>query len=158
MREIHLIDTSVFCCILRVPGMCSTEQQQQMRSELNQLVGRPGISLLLPVATIYETGNHIAHAPTNRLTVAQQFAAFVGAGLTSQPPWALTPLPNHAQMGAWLAEFPARADAQVGLGDLSIIKTFEEQCAQFPTYRVRIWSIDEHLSSYDRVPAGSLFT
>lgn len=157
MKEIHLIDTSVFCGILRVPKMGSEEEQQAARAELKRLAARPGTSLLLPVATIYETGNHIAHAPNNRRSVAQQFAAFVKASLTNQAPWTLTPLPDHAQMGNWLTEFPDQAEAQISLGDLSIIKTYEEQCALHPTYRVRIWTIDKHLSSYDRVPTGSLF-
>ena len=59
-------------------------------------------------------------------------------------------------MSSWLAEFPARAAEGIGLGDLSIIKTYEEQCALHPNARVRIWTYDDHLSGYDRQPTGSL--
>lgn len=156
MREIHLIDTSVFCCILPVPNMCSNQEHRDAVAELKRLASRPGTSLLLPVATIYETGNHIAHAPTRRRSIAQKFVEFVRAGFASQPPWTLTPLPDYEQMGTWLAEFPDRAEAQIGLGDLSIIKTYEEQCVLHRYARVRIWSYDTHLSAYDRLPSGSL--
>lgn len=156
MREIHLIDTSVFCCILKVPKMCSEEQQREARAELKHLTSRAGTSLLLPVATIYETGNHIAHAPSRRESVARNFVAFVRAGFDRQPPWTLTPLPNHEEMSSWLATFPEHAEMKMGLGDLSIIHTFHDQCLLNPDARVRIWSIDEHLSSYDRQPTGSL--
>lgn len=158
MKEIHLIDTSVLCCLLPVPGMCSGVEHKAAFADLTALASRIGISLLLPMATIYETGNHIAHATELRYKTAQKFIGFVRAGFASQPPWTLTPLPNHEQMGEWLNEFPEHADRQVGLGDLSIIKTYEEVRALNLTSRVRIWSKDEHLSGYDYQPTGSLFT
>lgn len=156
MREIHLIDTSVFCCLLPVPGMCSPEEHKAAVAELKSLISRSGTSLLLPVATIYETGNHIAHAPEQRRKIAQKFVELVRAGFANQPPWTLTPLPNHEQMDGWLFEFPDQADRQMGLGDLSILKTYEEQCQLHRYARVRIWSYDAHLSAYDRPPTGLL--
>ena len=156
MIEIHLIDTSVLCNVLSVPFR--DQDKAKALSEFTRLVKQRGCSLLLPIATIYETGNHIAQSGTSnqRLAVAQKFVEFVQAALSAEPPWTLTPLPNHEEMGLWLAEFPFKAQAQTGLCDLSIIKTFDQQCALNPNARVRIWSYDEHLMSYDRLPTGSL--
>ena len=38
------------------------------------------------------------------------------------------------------------------LADLSIIKEWERNCALHPMSRVRIWSLDSDLASYDRQP------
>lgn len=160
MREIYLIDTSVFCRILRVPNMCSGYEHTPALAEMVRLTSRSGITttLLLPVATIYETGNHIAQNGDGNVKrkAALRFTQQVQAAFDGQAPWTPTPLPELRDMSAWLAEFPDRAMAGIGLGDLSIIKTFEQQCELNPLSRVCIWSYDADLSGYDRQPTGSL--
>jgi hypothetical protein len=52
----------------------------------------------------------------------------------------------------WLPEFPDRATAAIGFGDLSIIKEWERQCALNAARRVFIWSVDGHFDGYDRTP------
>ncbi len=157
MREIHLIDTSVFCHIMQIPGKCS--RHKEAMGELRVLVTQPGTTLLLPVTTIYETGNHIAQngSGNQRRQVAQRFVEQVQAAFDGRAPWTPTPLQGPAEMGNWLSLFPDYALRGIGLGDLSIIKTFEQQCELNPQARVRIWSYDENdLSGYDRLPTGSL--
>lgn len=160
MREIYLIDTSVFCRILRVPNMCSNHEHREALAEMVRLTSRAGITttLLLPMATIYETGNHIAQNGDGNVKrkAALRFTRQVQAAFDGQAPWTPTPLPELREMSTWLAEFPDRAMAGVGLGDLSIIKTFEQQCELNPLSRVRIWSYDADLGGYDRQPTGSL--
>lgn len=156
MREIHLIDTSVLCNVMRIPGMCP--QYTAVMTELQQLVAQKGTTLLLPVATIYETGNHIAQngSGEQRRRVAQHFAQQVQAAFDGRAPWTPTPLPGPVEMSSWLALFPDYAMRGVGMGDLSIIKTFEQQCQLNPNARVRIWSYDTDLGGYDRLPTGTL--
>lgn len=160
MREVYLIDTSVFCRILRVPNMCSDQEHKEALMELARLTNRVGITttLLLPVAAIYETGNHIAQNGDGNVKrkTALRFAKQVQAALDGRAPWTPTPLPDLRDMAAWLDEFPNLVVTGTGLGDLSIIKLFEQQCELNPLARVRIWSTDEHLSAYDRLPTGSL--
>ncbi|MDO7873834.1 hypothetical protein Q5H93_03750 [Hymenobacter sp. ASUV-10] len=160
MHEVLLIDTSVFCRILRVEHKCTAAEHAATLAELEALIVRPGIitNLLLPAATIYETGNHIAQNGngTERRKAALRFVKRVQQAFDGQAPWTPTELPGLSQMRGWLAEFPDRATMGVGLGDLSIIKTFEDLCGKTPNARVRIWSLDHHLSSYDRQPTGSL--
>lgn len=160
MREIHLIDTSVFCRILRVPNKCSDYEHKEALAETIRLTSRRSITttLLLPMATIYETGNHIAQNGDGNIKrkVALRFIQQVQDAFNGQAPWTPTPLPELRDMCGWLAEFPDRAMGGVGLGDLSIIKTFEQQCELNPLSRVRIWSYDADLGGYDRQPTGSL--
>lgn len=160
MREIHLLDTSVFCCILRVSGLCSEAEHQAALREVAALTSQPGITttLLLPVATIYETGNHIAQNGDGdaRRKAGLRFAKQVAMAFANKAPWTPTPLPSQEQMQEWLPLFPDYAMRNVSLGDLSIIKTFEQQCELNPLARVRICSYDKHLAGYDHRPMGSL--
>lgn len=162
MREIYLIDTSVFCRILRVPNMCSDQEHGEALAEMVRITSRPGVAttLLLPVAVIYETGNHIAQNGNGnvRRKAALRFTQQVQAAFDGKAPWTPTPLPDLREMAGWLAEFPDRAMTGVGVGDLSIIKTFEQQCELNPLSRVRIWSYDSDLGGYDRQPTSSLIS
>ena len=159
VREIHLIDTSIFCRILRVPGLCSNEEHKQTLAELGALLARPEITLLLPVAVIYETGNHIAQNGDGdvRRKTALRFAKRVTEALNGNAPWTPTPLPELRHMTSWLQDFPAWAMAGSGLGDRSIVWDYEQQRELNPLARVRIWSTDEHLTSYDYRPTSSLY-
>lgn len=149
--SVCIIDTSVFCNILRVPGR--DQRYAQAMAELDELL-EDEWSLLLPVATIYETGNHIANATDGgrRRSVAGVFVDQVTDAFHGEAPWTPTPVHSGDDLTRWLAEFPDSAMGGVGLADLSIIKIWEEQCLQHPARRVRIWAFDHHLSGYDRDP------
>lgn len=58
MRDVYFIDTSVLLNILSVPNRNQCESQ--IKNELMEYVRR-NVVLILPLATIIETGNHIAH-------------------------------------------------------------------------------------------------
>jgi len=148
---IVLVDTSVFCNILPVPGR--NEQQDTALASLKAYL-EDGVSLLLPLAAVYETGNHVARVADGRLrrATAERFCKQVRAAISGAAPWATTPLPDARQLESWLAEFPDHAMRAVGIADLSIIKEFERQCALHRMRRVLIWSYDEHLSACDRKP------
>lgn len=55
-----IIDTSVFCEMLRVPGR--SQRPEEIIGELESKLSADEI-LLLPIATIVETGNHIGRIP-----------------------------------------------------------------------------------------------
>ena len=159
VREIHLIDTSIFCRILRVPGLCSVAEHQAALAELGVLLARSEVTLLLPVAVIYETGNHIAQNGDGdvRRKAALRFAERVKEALNGNAPWTPTPLPELRHMTSWLNDFPTWAVTGSGLGDRSIVWDYEQQRELSPLARVRIWSTDEHLTSYDYRPTSSLY-
>lgn len=117
-----------------------------------------GTALLLPLAAIYETGNHIAHCPGGgqvRRRVAQQFVSIVQDAFSEdsaekQLPWVPTPRVLSGELAHWLEEFPDFAMREVGLADLTIIKVFKQQCEMHRARRVFVWSYDSHLQGYDR--------
>ncbi|PLP93127.1 hypothetical protein CYD26_09960 [Pseudomonas sp. FFUP_PS_473] len=161
MSSVCLIDTSVFVNLLNVPG-------------LNQDAGRVGADFLeyadnnctfiLPMATILETGNHIAQNGDGRLRrqTAQRFCEAVSAAFTEEPPYRLSEFPSTREVLDWLAEFPGKAGqnkspARTGegtsFGDLSIIKEYERCLERFPMSELFIWSLDSDLEAYHHKPA-----
>ena len=149
--SICLLDTSVFVEILNVPNM--NTRHVVIYDELEQKIQNRE-SLFLPMATILETGNHIAQNGdgTQRRNVADLFAAQVQLALNGESPFTPIAFPKQDALQQWLTAFPDFAMRGQGLGDLSIIHDWERMCAQHPTHRVYIWSLDHHLASHDRRP------
>lgn len=146
---VGVVDTSVFSNILRVPGY--SQDSDRAVSELEEYVNS-GYSLLLPLATIYEAGNHIAQAANGerRRQVAERFCSHVRAACTGDAYWSPTPIHAGEDLVEWLDDFPDHAMREVGMADLSIVKIFEEQCRLHPGRRVFIWAYDDDLAGYDR--------
>ena len=148
---ICIVDTSVVCELLDIPMMASAPDD--FRSLLHAKM-EAGESLLLPMTSVIETGNHIGQNGDGRQRRASavRFAGFVEKAVAGQLPFAPTPLPDLEDITSLLHEFPDWAATGSGLGDLSIVKTWKHQCSLNPLRRVYIWSLDEHLSSYDHDP------
>ena len=151
--SIGLVDTSVFCEIVPVPGR--SQHRAAILEALEDYI-QAKVTLLLPIATILETGNHIAHISDGRRrrATAERFVELVQQALGNvdgPAPWTVPqPLLTPEDLQRYLNELPDHAMREVGLGDLSIIKEYERQCQLHQMRRVFIWSLDRHLSAYDR--------
>jgi hypothetical protein len=145
MSSICLIDTSIFLEILNVPNY---NQHTALVLEDYQTYAESGCTFLLPMATILETGNHIAQNGdgTMRRITALRFVEEVKAAFTGLAPWRTTTFPNTAEIMLWIDQFPILAgknkapDKQEGtsFGDLSIIEEFNKSCKRFPMSEVFI--------------------
>lgn len=146
MSAICLIDTSVFMEILNVPGKASASKEtiENLRTKIVN-----GETLFLPMATILESGNHIAQVQngSQRRLSAVKFVDYVQQALTGSSPFKPLNFITPEQMQLWLNDFPESAMRGQGLGDLSIIHDFHTQCSKNRYLKVYIWSLDEHLSS-----------
>jgi hypothetical protein len=153
-KTLWLIDTSIFCEILKVPDMDSkhTEVIEQMNKEIEK-----GSSFFLPYSTIIETGNHIAHAKRgDRFKTAKRYIKAITAAIDGQAPWVLLQIPSVQDMQQWLVRFPADyAVKTIGAGDASIIQDYHKLCEMHPMKNVAIWSLDDDLKGYQR--NGRLF-
>lgn len=149
MSAVCIIDTSVFCHILNV--FRRDAEHARAVAELRAMVADEH-TLLLPLATIYETGNHIAQNGDGRVRrrTAELFVQQVRAAFAGTAPWSPTLVPEPEDFMQWLAGFPDHAARGVGMGDLSIIQAWEQQCALNQGRRVYIWTYDEHLRGYDQ--------
>lgn len=146
--SVCLIDTSVFCNVIPVPGR--DQNRETVRTQMERY-SEEQVVLLLPLAAIVETGNLIARCRdgTVRRQTASRFCNVVRAAITGKAPFEPTPLFEPDALLGWLDEFPESAMRQIGFGDLSIAKEFERQCALNPGRRVFVWSFDAHLRSLD---------
>ena len=155
-----LIDTSVFLNLLNVPGL--NQNTQRVAAEFVDYAGI-NCTFILPMATILETGNHIAQNGDGRLRrqTAQRFCKAVNDAFTDAPPYRLSEFPSTREVLDWLAEFPDRAGqnksaARTGegtsFGDLSIIKEYEKCLERFPMSELFIWSLDSDLEAYHHIP------
>lgn len=152
MREaIVLIDTCVVLNFMNVPGY--NQNRIDIRKELAERYGRND-KLFLPMATVLETGSHIADIPdgNRRRKWAKDFAVLVTRTYREETPWRSLAFPKLEEIVPWLVDFPEYALQGIGFADMSIIKAWEEACDNHPMSRVQIWSLDKHLKGYDRKP------
>jgi hypothetical protein len=151
MGAICLIDTSIFLEILNVPQKAS--QSELILQELKEKI-KAGESLFLPMATILETGNHIAQNGdgNQRRTCAEKFVDQVTQALEGKSPFTPINFLKKEDLQGWLKKFPDEAMGGRGLGDLSIIHDWQRICNKTPVRRVYIWSLDNHLKGYNRPP------
>lgn len=145
---ICIVDTSILLNILDVPRR--SDHRREVLMELRGLLAGKA-DLLLPPAAVFETGNHIAHVADGRLRrrCAEDFTTQVRKALAGEAPWVVTPLPPRAQIDALLDGFADYAAKEIGFGDVAIIEEWRIQVKLWPQRRVRIWSLDHHLSSHD---------
>ncbi len=150
MSAIVLVDTSILLNVLDVPG-----RNQDRATVLQALAAHleQNDHLLLPMAAIVETGNHIAHVPdgAKRRRAAQRFVNEIRKALQGETPWRPVSFPSNEQVSNWLHDFPDRATAGIGFGDLSIIKEWETCCTRHPMSSVKIWALDGDLQGFERV-------
>lgn len=127
------------------------DQRPVVLDELEGLI-EAGDHLFIPMAAVFETGNHIAHVANGhaRRRAATRFVGGIRAALQGEAPWKPVQLPSNDNVLEWLGVFPDHAMQGISLGDLSIMKEWESLCRKFPMSRVRIWSLDTHLQACDR--------
>lgn len=160
MSEIVLIDTSVYLNVLDVPGW--NQDRVEILAEFKKRIERSD-SFLLPMASIWETGNHIADLTTGgrRREYAQKLVTQVTLALEGGAPYIPTHFPDKAELLTWISDFPEYAKRSksvyktregVSLSDMSIIKEWERTCTMNSMRTVIIWSLDSDLSAYEYVP------
>jgi hypothetical protein len=160
MSAIILIDTSVYLNVLDVSGF--NQDRKTVLQDFSTFI-QSNSHFLLPLATIWETGNHIAHlsSGSSRRTFAIKLVTDIGNALNGNSPYRPTHFPDREEFLGWLRDFPEYAKRNksddkpnegTSLADLSIIKEWERTCSKNPMSRVCIWSLDQDLSGYDQNP------
>lgn len=160
MASIVLLDTTVYLNVLDVPGR--NEQRTQILNDF-EARANSGDNFLLPMATIWEAGNHVSRLANGdlRYTYSQKLVGDVRSALSGNVPYRPTYFPDSITFAEWLQDFPDHAKRNksrhrtsegVSLSDFSIFKEWQQTCDRHPMSRVLIWSLDTDLASYDRVP------
>jgi hypothetical protein len=152
VRVVQFIDTSVLLEILKVPGHSSNHIEITRELESRIL---DGVTFVLPVTTIIETGNHIAQCDGDRRGAAERFVRALELARTATPPWIVRDV-------AWDAVFLdsfVRGDSTgsdllthlsnrtLGSGDVAILVE-REQFTKSVAADVTVWTLDNLLSSF----------
>lgn len=93
MRKVLILDTSILCVWLKVRDMesCGPDNDrwtyQRVRDKIDE-EKQGGTTFILPVATIIETGNHIAHMNGDRHGTACRLADIIIDAANETSPWA----------------------------------------------------------------------
>lgn len=145
---ICLVDTSVLLEILKVPGKCGN--RQTIFDDLEKKIKDKEV-LFLPMATIIETGNHVAQNGdgTQRRKCAADFVQFVQDALDDKSPFHPIKFIENEQLNKIISQFTDYAMKGISLGDACIIDDYERLCEQYNRHKtIYVWALDGDLSSY----------
>jgi len=155
-KRVLIFDTSVLCCLLKVPGKETAGSASDVwdYSRVSQLISKESLqrsTFVLPLASIIETGNHVAQAPGDRYSVAIELAKIISSAATASTPWAAF----TDQSGLWEEEklanlagnWPNLAKSGLSIGDATI-KDVAEYYAK-AGFSVEIITGDAGLKAYE---------
>lgn len=150
------MDTSVLCDLLDVPG--KNQHRQEVHDELRELVAA-GIQLVLPIAAVIETGNHIVQIGEGsaRRACAERFVKLLRATAGGDLPWVLHAVAWNDVMLNTLCDGTPRtgpfielaAAGMLGTGDLSILVESEMYGRRTAGIKVDVWTYDQRLAAYN---------
>lgn len=156
MRKVLIIDTCILCVFLGVPDMddCGPDNDkwdyERVSKKIQTEISNSSL-LVLPMATLIETGNHIAQANGERYDVANKLSEIIIKVANEEEPWAAFTF----QSKLWtednlikLAEiWPKLAVQGISIGDATI-KDVAEYYAD-SGYSVEILTGDQGLKAYE---------
>lgn len=164
MRKVLIIDTSVLCVWLEIPGMetCGSGKgnlswdKEKVAQKLDNEIQQNTV-LVLPLATVLESGNHITQARSKQYELAGELAEIMRKAADETSPWAAF----AEQAVLWEAEglknladeWQQVVPQKTSLGDATM-KMLAEHYAR-KGYQVEIMTGDEGLKSYEPIPPVS---
>lgn len=156
MKKVLILDTSILCVWLDVPNMAdcgpvNDKWDHQRIADKIEAEERDSTIFVLPLASIIETGNHIAQSNHSRRERGESLADLMKKSANQETPWAAF----SEQSVLWSPEklivlantWPTLATQKLSLGDATI-KDVAEYYAQMG-YRVEILTGDAGLKSYE---------
>jgi hypothetical protein len=159
MRKVVIIDTSILCIFLDVPKMETAGaksdhwDKERVTIKINEEIAN-GSTLVLPLATIIETGNHIAQAIHNVYDLAESLADLMIKSADSQSPWAAF----SVQESLWSTEnikklayeWPSNVVQKHSIGDATIVHVAQMYVDM--GMLVEILTGDQGLKSFEPIP------
>lgn len=158
-RKVLILDTSVLCVWLKVPGKetCGSGNESLTFKVVDDKIEeekKNGTTFILPVASLIETGNHIAHVPGDRSKLGASFASIISDTANEVSPWAAFTEQSELWKPEKLAELANRWKETVvsgqSLGDASIVDVAQYYASA--EFDVEIFTGDSGLKAYE--PSG----
>lgn len=156
-NKVLVMDTSILCCWIKVQGKetCGPSGDKWDHDRVEKYVNsqvKLGATIVLPLATIIETGNHIAQSNNNRYETAQSLAEIMRKTADSITPWAAFTdqgdLWSSEELKKLSEEYPNLASQKISIGDATI-KKVADYYSRTGTYEVEILTGDQGLKAYE---------
>jgi hypothetical protein len=160
-KKVLIVDTCLACVWMQVPGMetAGPDNDRWDRNRVNKKIEEEtaaGTLLVLPLASIIETGNHIAQIKRqNRMDYVRQFAEHIQHCIDGDTPW----VAYNEQNSLWEGEhLKGIADRWVemndkgethSLGDVSILDV--ATAYRKAGFKAEILTADQLLKAYESV-------
>lgn len=154
-QRVLIIDTSVLCCFLKVPGKetAGSGKSAWDYEKAFNILSKDKATRVLPLATLIETGNHVAQAKGDRHPTSQALADIIRQAASAKSPWAAfadqADLWQPDELLALAETWPGLALGGTSIGDATI-KTVAEYYAK-AGFEVEIVTGDEGLKAYQPV-------
>lgn len=152
MRKILVIDTSILCCLLSIPGKEKAgDKWDKNRVEKTMEVEKnTGSHFVLPIASLIETGNHIAQSSGDRFNLAKRLTSILTEAINGTTPWVLfteqAPLWEKENLANLANEWPNLASMKLTIGDATIKKVADFYAKA--GYTVEILTGDDGLKAH----------
>ncbi|MCB1794537.1 MAG: hypothetical protein KDJ70_08955 [Candidatus Competibacteraceae bacterium] len=156
MKKVLVLDTSILCVWLQVPGKdsCGPDSDRWDKQRVDERIKaavKDRATFVLPLATIIETGNHISQAAHSRKERAEALADLINKSADQTSPWAAfseqSILWTPDKLKKLAEDWPNLAAKKLSLGDATI-KDVAEYYAQ-AGYAVEILTGDQGLKAYE---------
>lgn len=126
-KKILILDTSVLCCLLDVAGKatCGPDGDKWDKDRIDKLLeSEKEATIVLPLASIIETGNHIAQSGARRFETATAFCEKLKAVAEAKIPWAAfseqAALWSPENLSRIAEDWPELAKSGFSMGDATI--------------------------------------
>ena len=160
MQRIVVLDTSVLCCWLQVPGKetAGSGAHKWDYNKANEVISRrleEGCYLVLPLATVLETGNHISQAHALRFEAAKELCKLLDEAADGNAPWAAfteqAVLFTPDKLKSVASDWPDLAAGGTSIGDYLIVDV--ARYYSDAGMKVEILTGDQGLKAYEPVAA-----
>jgi len=156
MRKVLVIDTSVLYVWLKVSGKetCGPSNALVTYEKVSEKIEeekKKGTTFILPLATIIETENHIAHSSGDRMSLGEEFAQIMIDSADEKSPWAAfteqSSLWNPENLKKLAEKWKITVIGGQALGDASIVEVVKYYTDL--GYEVESFTGDEGLKAYE---------
>jgi hypothetical protein len=163
--KVIILDTDALCVWLKVTDMdhCGPDADRWDYARVNTKITQEtaiGNLLVLPLATIIETGNHISQCRGDRFEIANRFKQIVLKAANHELPWAAIAKQNELwspdALITLINNWPEQAAQKRSIGDVTI-----QSVAEFYArvgVDVEILTGDQGLKAYQPTPRKNPFS
>lgn len=152
-QDTIIIDTSVLMVLLKVPGFFEDKDHEGTKAQfLDYTKNIQKINMIMPITTLIESGNHIAYINNHKKqNYVEKFSKILSDIYEDRAPWQYYGHSISKEMFYDISKtYKDYALRKVGMGDLCIIKVFEEIRNSVPMNgTLKIWALDDDLQGYE---------